>query len=64
MKKRSEKRILNNFLEEDKGLYAVNVTCTGNFYDPNDPEERTYFLMLINEYECPLLEYAIKNYKN
>ena len=64
MKKRSEKRILNNFLEEDKGLYAVNVTCTGNFYDPNDPKERTYFLMLINEYEYPLVDYAIKNYKN
>jgi len=65
MKKRSEERRFNwDFLTTERGLYEVNVTCTGNFYDPSDPKERTYFLMLINEYECPLLEYAINNYKN
>jgi hypothetical protein len=65
MKKRSEERRINwDFLIKERGLYEVNVTCTGNFYDANDPKERTYFLMLINEYEYPLLKYAIENYKN
>ena len=65
MKKRSEERRINwDFLIKEKKLYEVNVTCKGNFYNANDPEERTYFLMLINEYEYPLLKYAIENYKN
>jgi hypothetical protein len=53
-----------DFLVKDIGLYEVNVTSKGNFYNPDDPKERTYFLMLINEYEYTLLKYAIENYKN
>jgi hypothetical protein len=65
MKKRSEERRINwDFLIKERKLYEVNVTCKGNFYNANDPKERTYFLMLINEYEYPLIDYAIKNYKN